>query len=301
MMPKRNALLIAALALTISLACSFTALIPAGTATPDYPATQALETSTAAAAAAATAAGKATAAVEATAAKKATTEAKATQAYLDGQATQAALETMNASRKSTKQAGTEVAYVTATAQAQTMALQVQDLYENGIITSTEGIYYQLPDFNESWAQINWYRWWRQGLILNHFVVRTNVEWESASNIANWFDSGCGFIFAKNGEEDYYGSFLALDGHVHTFRVKNNIGAEIDSGYYGRLDTPGGKAELMLAVDDYYMTFFVNGRKVARSYDRNLGEGMFGMTLHSGTNKDYGTRCQMKNIEVWELE
>ncbi len=301
MKPKNTVVFIAILVLAFSLACSFTTLIPTSTPTPDFAATQALETSAAATAAAATAESKSTASAKATAAVKATVAAQATRAYMDEQATKAALETLNANRKATKQAGTEVAHVTATVQAQSLASRVEKLYDDGYISSKEGAYFQLPDFNESWAQINWYRWWRQGLILNHFVVRTDVEWESASDIANWFDTGCGFIYAENGDDNYYGSFLALDGYAHTFRIKHGLGAELESGYYGRLDTPDGKAELMLAVDNYYVTFFINGRKVSRAYDRSLGEGMFGLTLHSGTNKDFGTRCRMNNLEVWELE
>ena len=36
-------------------------------------------------------------------------------------------------------------------------------------------------------------------------------------------------------------------------------------------------------------------------DMSLEEGELSLTLLSGTNKDYGTRCEMTNIELWELD
>ena len=234
MTPRRNVILITTFVLIASLACSFTAIPVKSTPTPDFAATQAMLSAEAAAASTTTAVSKTTADAKATAAMQASVEAQATQAYLDGKATLAALETLNAKRKETKQAATEAVFVAATEQARALADQVEQLYNDNVLASTGGADYHLPDFEESWAQINWYMWWRQGLILDRFVIRADAKWELASNIANLFDSGCGFVFAENGENNHYASFLGLDGHVHNYRDKNGIFTELGGATMARL-------------------------------------------------------------------
>ncbi|NMC52253.1 MAG: hypothetical protein GYA48_01260, partial [Chloroflexi bacterium] len=54
------------------------------------------------------------------------------------------------------------------------------------------------------------------------------------------------------------------------------------------------------VKDQYVTFIVDGRKVVRFQDPNLTAGNLGLTLNSGTNKDYGFRCMMTDIDLWIL-
>ncbi len=305
MTPRRNAAFIAVFVLIVSLACSFSAAASTSTPTPDFGATQALQTAEAASATASAAAqaasSRATAEAEATAAVEATSVAQVTQEYLDTQSTKQALATLNESRKVTKQASTQVAIVAATEQAKPLASQVEQLNNDGILTSVKGIYYQLPDFNESWAQINWYKGWPQFLILDHFIIRADAEWDSASKIANLFNSGCGFVFGESGQDNHYTSFLGLDGWVHSYRYKNGLFTELTGGYYGKVDFPTGKAQLMLVVDNYNLNFYVNGKKVVSVLDHSLGKGMLSLTIHSGTNTDYGIRCKMSNIEVWALE
>lgn len=301
-MPKRSFIPIAIVVLIVSLGCSIShALSATGTPTPDLAATQAFQALQTVQAATEAAAHEATVAVQQTAAGEATVAAQATQAYLNGQATQAAIKTMNANRKATRQAATEAALIAETEQAQSLADEIQQLYADKIITTTAGKYYRLDDFDQSWAQINWYQWWRTGLKLKNFVLRTDAAWESASNTANWFSSGCGFVFAENGVDNHYLSFLALDGHVYNYRVLRGVDTELTGGYYGPLKTPDGAAQLMLVVDDHFITFFVNGVRVVRLQDMSLSEGHLGWTLNSGTNLEYGTRCRMTNTEVWVLE
>ena len=55
---------------------------------------------------------------------------------------------------------------------------------------------------------------------------------------------------------------------------------------------------MLVVDDKRISFYVNGERVATAYDGSLNAGNIALTLLSGTNKDYGTRCTMSNIDLF---
>jgi hypothetical protein len=188
----------------------------------------------------------------------------------------------------------------ATAQAQDLANVVSRLYEEGILEKSSGTYYRMDDFEESWAQIGWYQWWETGLAPVDFVIRAHTGWESASKTPNWFDSGCGFVFREVDENNHYMIFLALDGNVYLKGYLDGIYREFGKGYAGTIDHLKGDADVMLVVEGPRITYYVNGKKVLAREVGELDEGKLALTLVSGTNKDYGTRCTISDIEIWDL-
>ena len=204
-------------------------------------------------------------------------------------------------REATRDTATAAAKAESTAQAQSMLALVQELNRDGYLSTTAGTYYSLEDFDESWAQINWYMWWYTGYSLTDFVIRANAAWDSASTSANWWTSGCGFIFREDGVPNHYLAYLGLDGYVYFARTVREKYASLGASYYGRLDTPKGQAQIMLVVEGTKITFFVNGERVHTRQDQGLNSGNLALTLLSGINTGFGTRCQMSNIELWELD
>lgn len=204
-------------------------------------------------------------------------------------------------REATRDTATAAARIESTAQAQSMLDLIQELYSNGYLSTTAGTYYALEDFDESWAQINWYMWFYTGYSPTDFVIRADAAWDSASTSANWWASGCGFVFREDGVPNHYLAYLGLDGYVYFARTVRDKYASLGYSYYGRLDTPKGQAQIMLVVEGTYITFFVNGERVHARQDQGLKSGNLALTLLSGINKDFGTRCQMTNIELWELD
>ena len=171
-------------------------------------------------------------------------------------------------------------------------------------TGAPGEYRTLGDFDQSWAQIGWYQWWPIEGAPTNFVIRTDATWSSASDKANWDQSGCGFAFHAKDAKNHFAASLRLDGNVYVQRNYNGQAKLLGSPNYGKVDIPEGSAELMLMVngDNYY--FFVNGTEVYSGSDPLLTgafkNGELGLTVNSGTNKGYGTRCQMTNSELWDL-
>jgi len=234
------------------------------------------------------------------------TEDQATKVAQEAAATNQAAtqvqETADAlAREATRDTATAAAKVESTAHAQPMLDLVQELYSNGYLATTAGTYYSLEDFNESWAQINWYMWWYTGYSLTDFVIRADAAWDSASTSANWWASGCGFVFREDGVPNHYLAYLGLDGYVYFARTVRDKYASLGYSYYGRLDTPKGQAQIMLVVEGTNITFFVNGERVHTRQDQGLNSGNLALTLLSGINTGFGTRCQMSNIELWELD
>ena len=259
-----------------------------------------------------TAAAQATLDVQATLDAQATADAQATEAAATAaaQATADASATAVANRNATSTAiverratSTAVAIASATAQAQPMADIVSQLFTDGYITRTEGDYYQLDDFDEAWAQLGWYAWWPASYDddLADFVVHTHAAWTSASDKANPWDSGCGFVFRAIDQDNYYVTFLGLDGNVYLIRQSHDYNSLIGSDYYGQVGFPDGEADITLVADGDWITILVNGDEVLRRQDQANAAGTLHYTLFSGTNKDYGTHCMLTDVGLWILK
>lgn len=205
-------------------------------------------------------------------------------------------------RRNAQATETQEKILLATVQAQPVFDNVQKLYEEGQISSTEGNFYFLADFTQSWPQINFFRFWYTDLQPKDFVLRADISWESASSTANWFNSGCGFGFRVDEEfQNYYVVFLTMDGFVKMSRWKNGVRTSLGRSYYGTVGTPSGSAEMMLVVEGDILMVFVNGKRVHRRSDSTLESGYVTYSLVSGTNKDYGTRCTFSNVGLWDFD
>jgi hypothetical protein len=241
------------------------------------------------------------------AAATSTTAAGTAQAavVLTSAAAQATSSMSNRLATGTAGAATRVARATTTAQP--MANAVERLVEEGYLTRGAGEYEALLDFFREWAQINWYQWYDTGKSPTDFVVRADLAWQSASATANWFNSGCGFVFRetpREGDEqaiNHYLVYLGLDGIVYLSRQTNSNFLELGQGHYGQVEVPDGQAQLMLAVEGEAFHVFVNDEHVLTYRDGALPRGGLSYALLSGTNRDFGTRCEMTNVGLWYLE
>ena len=235
------------------------------------------------------------------------------QATLDAKATLQALATLD--YIATRTAKYEAVGLTRTVQAEqaqatvaaatVVARPISDLavklMEEGAVTSTEGKLYLVDDFDESWAQMNWYRWWDTGYSPERYILKTHVKWTSASETANWFNSGCGFVFDADDGDNHFFVSLRLDGYARLIRQYHGAWKTLVHKFVAKQPIPTGEADFILAVEDDFVTFFVNDEIAAHSHDSQIHKGPLALTLISGTNKDFGTRCKMSDIYLWELK
>jgi hypothetical protein len=133
------------------------------------------------------------------------------------------------------------------------------------------------------------------------VIRADAEWDSASDKADWWNSGCGFIFREQDVDNHYLAYLGLDGRVYFTRFVRGRWSALGSRYYEKVGIPDGSADIELVVEGDKFTFFVNGEQVHTRQDTSLPSGNLAFTLLSGTNKGYGTKCKMSNIDLWVLD
>lgn len=181
---------------------------------------------------------------------------------------------------------------------------IQKYKDEGIIPSTDGQYSVLDDYTNTVAKRGWLQYWYPGFQVKHFVYKAHISWGTADETSD--TSGCGIVFAiqPNGDrDDYYG--VVLDKSRIYFSTTYG-------GYYYDMGKTRGtgklnfgnpaEADFSLIVYDYKALVYVDDEFIGEyslSKDRELA-GKFGFGIISGTNHGYGTRCEITNSRIWEL-
>jgi hypothetical protein len=186
-----------------------------------------------------------------------------------------------------------------TSESAAMEELVQKLFDEKTISSKDGKYFRLEDFIKDWAQLYSYRTWLTDLTPTNFVIQADMEWDSGSKTPNISDSGCGFVYHSS-ENSHLSTFIMMDGKVKTYRLFKGGLSPLNNGYVGKFKIPSDKAHLVLVVDKQWITTIVNDKQISHFQETKLQGGNLGLAIDSGTNKDFGTRCTITNIELWEL-
>jgi len=179
--------------------------------------------------------------------------------------------------------------------------QAQKYFDLGYLSSTDGRFREFDDFYYEWAQLGSYKRFLLDANVKDFYISAHLAWESAYKNADI--SGCGIAFANQGDGEHYAVFLDrtqvvfvdADNRVNGSRL---IGPTRGTGRV-KFSLPA-EADFTLIVKGAYAYVLVDEDVVGEytlSQSRNL-RGDLALTVLSGTNKDYGTRCEMTNIHVW---
>jgi hypothetical protein len=179
--------------------------------------------------------------------------------------------------------------------------EAENYFDLGYIETTDGRFREFEDFEYEWAQLGWYKRFLLGTTVRDFYITAHVAWESAFQNAD--QSGCGIAFANQEDGEHYAVFLDRSRVLFLDADNRFNGARLmgTTRGTGKVNfTPPAEADLTLIVIDSYAYVLVDGELVGEytlSQSRNL-RGDLALTVLSGTNKDYGTRCTMTDIHVW---
>jgi hypothetical protein len=184
--------------------------------------------------------------------------------------------------------------------------KVEQFASDGLIPSTSGEYIELDPYSEDFAQIGWLRYrYFDDVEVEHFVFNAHVEWETAMDTSDV--SGCGVVFGViegSSSNEYYG--VVFDKSRIYFTIAR-------SGYYYELGKTRGtgrlnfgnpaEADVTIVVYNNHAYVYVDDDFIGEytlSQDKEL-KGYFGFGIISGTNKDYGTSCDITNPRIWSLD
>lgn len=225
-----------------------------------------------------------------------TIDMRATTSYQQTQTseTQAAMDLLS------QRSATAEMLALATVQASPMLAHVEQLYDQGVLKSIRGTYFQLSDFDASWALRDYYDLLLTDYTVSDFVVGSQIEWDSVETNANNWNSGCGFVFRLNARGDHYLVFLGSDGWAYLYLTVDHRLSKLGRGRFSDVGLTSGMATFVLVGQGENFTLFVNDAQIFELEDSSLSTGFLGFAIASGTNQDPGTHCQMKNVELWKL-
>lgn len=196
---------------------------------------------------------------------------------------------------------TATAGVTATAEADKagfLAL-IDQLKAEGKVGSTSGEYYQIQDFARSEARMNYFFPSTLGYEAENFVFTANMAWASGGMNADWAVSGCGVLYGIQGDgKEAILTYLGLDGYTHTMMGYKNEWPEVAFNKWGKPELPLGKARMTMVLWDKRATVYVNDELSSEYFAPLYRPGDLGLTVVSGTNKDFGTMCMMTEIKLF---
>lgn len=189
--------------------------------------------------------------------------------------------------------------IAATQHIEDLRAEAQGYADKGYLTTADGRFREYDDFEVEWAQLNWYQWEPLTDTATNFYLKAHFKWESAYRNADI--SGCGFVFGLQPNSDHYAVFL--DRSEILFLISNGSGTRVLGKTRGtgrvKFDPPA-EADFTLIVNDSYAYVLVNDEVISEhtlSQTQPL-RGRLGLTVLSGTNKDYGTRCEMTDLHAW---
>jgi len=153
-------------------------------------------------------------------------------------------------------------------------------------------------FNEEWAQIGWYQRWVFQDVFSDFLFKAHFKWSTASETPEI--SGCGVVFGLQENGDHYAVFLDKSRILFVMARGSNLYVVGKTSGSGRANFGNpAEAEFAISVKGQSAYVSVDGKftEYTLSADQTSA-GQFGLTILSGTNRDYGTRCEMTDIVMW---
>ena len=126
-----------------------------------------------------------------------------------------------------------------------------------------------------------------------------MAWESALKTPN--PSGCGIVFRVQPTDEHYVIFVLSTGYIQ-FAIMTDKYHSQGLQYFGKSNYKGEVDFSMIVVGSKIDVFI--GDKHIHTYTGFSGkmmDGVLGYTVLSGTNADYGTKCDITQADLWMIQ
>jgi hypothetical protein len=191
----------------------------------------------------------------------------------------------------------------ATQQVEEFSALVKKYYDAGQITTTDGEYMELDDYQDESALKLQYTWVETGVTAKNFIVQADFEWSNGTRTVN--TSGCGFVYRVQPNQDHY--LIILDAFSGV-----KLASSTDRGTYSMGSPQNGDqkvsdfgpgpyhATFALIVNDLQTYVYLNDIYVGeyKLLDYRITEsGPLATAVLSGGS----TSCKMTNVRAWVLD
>lgn len=187
--------------------------------------------------------------------------------------------------------------ITATQQYADFFPIVLKYYDEGILPSLEGQYQFMGDYTDSSIDAGFYRWDLFENEVVNFIARADIVLNTAPAPAS--QSGCGFVFDLYPNQPHLHRFIFLQRNGSA--VFGTGGRTYTTKYYAQLENPA-EFTMLLVVHGQKLRLNINDKEVIAYNDMESDrvKQAWGPALLAGSTQDFGTRCDFKNIEFWEI-
>jgi hypothetical protein len=199
---------------------------------------------------------------------------------------------------------TEAPVATETQQTSDQQARIQKYVDAGYLSSDQGNINPLTDGSFDLAKLNYLMIKDAGFEekTRDFAAWTHVKLSSAAPVNYPEYSGCGFTFRLIDNGDSYRAMVTKD-RVLMAVCRNTRCTEVGKTKgSGRLSYDNNfEADVELVVNDTSAHVLVDGQSIGDytlSGDYLTDPGYVAYTVISGTNKDYGTRCEFSKGGLW---
>ncbi|MEW6406145.1 MAG: hypothetical protein AB1649_30540 [Chloroflexota bacterium] len=198
----------------------------------------------------------------------------------------------------------------ATQEAEEVAARIQSYVDKGYLTSTEGELIKLDDYEREMAKIGYLDFDFAGTedLVQNFAIWANIKWENAGPVGPPYYSGCGFNFRMDPDNfDGYTAMLTNSRVLLTYCDSSisrcgEIGKTRGSGKLS-LGNPA-EASMEMVVNGTQAYVLVDGEFIGEYTlfkDKLIDPGYLVYSIISGTNRDYGLRCEITESNLWVVK
>ena len=172
-----------------------------------------------------------------------------------------------------------------------------DEFEQEELIRGDGETISYGDYEDELPLLNYYRW-TPFTEAENFVLSADISWVSSVERPTFSGTGCGVIFNSKDKGNHLLLSIRADGHVYITGYKDSTSFSYKKYKFGN-NSPNGSIHLDLIVENKKAIVFIDGRRMfTNSALSSFGEKV-GFATISGTNLDFGTKCNYSNIFMYK--
>jgi hypothetical protein len=184
--------------------------------------------------------------------------------------------------------------VAATLQLEKFGELMSNYYSFGPVESMQGRYFPQDDYSDQLAQKGYFSWLPSDLRLRDVLLRADVVMTTANTPSN--STGCGIMFRTVG--DFHESIFILQSGELNYGAGDTV---FNSRNRGKFSNPA-EFEVVFVLKDNHYQVFIDG-ETAMKGDSILtpSAGGISFAVQSGSDEEFGSKCDFKNIDLWAIK
>lgn len=180
----------------------------------------------------------------------------------------------------------------ATQQYESVFALVQGYFKDGNVPSMNTAPIYLQDYSDSLAEDGSYQWATVGLNVKNFILSTHITMTTANSLS--IRTGCGIAFR---DHDRFHDIVYVQQNGKASYIFSTF--KESAQYFGEVSNPA-ELDYVLIVKGKSVVLFIDGKQ-ALTFDRSVEvAGDVGFTIVSGSNEDFGSRCEFKDTVLWTI-